>query len=73
MAAFGGTLNPGASPWPKININPAPLGLCGFAMTTFVLSLYNAQAMGIKVPNVVVSLACFYGGAAQFLLDVLSL
>ena len=24
MAAFGGTLNPGASPWPKININPAP-------------------------------------------------
>ncbi|KHC79408.1 hypothetical protein MGS_02539 [Candida albicans P78042] len=66
MAAFGGTLNPGASPWPKININPAPLGLCGFAMTTFVLSLYNAQAMGIKVPNVVVSLACFYGGAAQF-------
>jgi succinate-acetate transporter protein len=60
-------LNPGASPWPKININPAPLGLCGFALTTFALSLYNAQAMGIKIPNVVVSLACFYGGAAQFL------
>lgn len=23
MAAFGGTLNPGAVPWPKININPS--------------------------------------------------
>ncbi|EGW31393.1 transmembrane sensor/transporter [Spathaspora passalidarum NRRL Y-27907] len=66
MAAFGGNLNPGASPYPTININPAPLGLCGFALTTFVLSLYNAQAMGITIPNVVVSLACFYGGAAQF-------
>lgn len=66
MAAFGGTLNPGAAPWPKININPAPLGLCGFALTTFVLSLYNARAEGITIPNVVVSLACFYGGAAQF-------
>lgn len=36
-------------------------------MTTFVLSLYNVQAKGIKIPNVVVGLACFYGGAAQFL------
>ena len=67
MAAFGGYLNPGASPYPKININPAPLGLSAFATTTFVLSLINAQAMGITVPNVVVSLACFYGGAVQFL------
>ncbi|KAG7664743.1 uncharacterized protein J8A68_001698 [[Candida] subhashii] len=67
MAAFGGNLQPGAAPYPTVNINPAPLGLCGFALTTFVLSLYNAQAMSIKIPNVVVSLACFYGGAAQFL------
>ncbi|KAI3403955.1 hypothetical protein KGF56_003222 [Candida oxycetoniae] len=67
MAAFGGYLNPGATPYPKININPAPVGLSGFALTTFVLSLVNAQAMGIKIPNLVVSLACFYGGAAQFL------
>lgn len=67
MAAFGGTLNPGAVPWPKININPAPLGLCAFALSTFVLSLFNAQAMGIKIPNIAVSLALFYGGLAQFL------
>ena len=25
--------------------NPAPLGLCGFALTTFVLSFYNAGAI----------------------------
>ncbi|KAG5421339.1 mug86 [Candida metapsilosis] len=67
MAAFGGTLNPGAAPYPKININPAPIGLCGFALTTFVLSLVNARAMGITIPNAVVSLACFYGGMVQFL------
>ncbi|KAI3402538.1 mug86 [Candida oxycetoniae] len=67
MAAFGGTLNPGPAPYPSININPAPVGLVAFALSTFVLSLFNAQAMGIKVPNVAVSLACFYGGAVQFL------
>lgn len=66
--AFGGTLTPGVTPYPKRQFgNPAPIGLSGFALTTFVLSLYNAQAMGIKVPNVVVSSATFYGGAVQFL------
>lgn len=67
MQAFGGTLNPGYAPFPKRQLgNPSPLGLCGFALTTFVLSMVNAQAMGITVPNVVVGLACFYGGFAQF-------
>lgn len=67
MNAFGGTLNPGLAP-PPVNLfaNPAPLGLSAFAMTTFVLSMYNAQGMGITTPNVVVGLACFYGGAVQF-------
>lgn len=67
MHAFGGTLNPGPAPFlePKFG-NPAALGLSAFAMTTFVLSLVNAQAMGITVPNIVVGLACFYGGLVQF-------
>lgn len=67
MTAFGGTLNPGLAP-PPVNLfaNPAPLGLSAFALTTFVLSMYNAQGMGITTPNVVVGLACFYGGAVQF-------
>lgn len=68
MAAFGGSLNPGLAPVPVNQFaNPAPLGLSAFALTTFVLSMYNAQGMGIKTPNVVVGLACFYGGAVQFL------
>lgn len=67
MNAFGGTLNPGLAP-PPVNLfaNPAPLGLSAFALTTFVLSMYNAQGMGITHPNVVVGLACFYGGTVQF-------
>jgi succinate-acetate transporter protein len=36
--------------------NPAPLGLCGFALTTFVLSLVNVQARSVTVPNIVVGL-----------------
>ena len=71
MKAFGGTLTPGVAPYPVRQFgNPAPLGLSAFALTTFVLSLYNAQAMGIKVPNVVVSTATFYGGAVQFLAGI---
>ncbi|GAA5894973.1 acetate uptake transporter family protein [Sporobolomyces salmoneus] len=55
--------------------NPAPLGLCGFALTTFMLSLINGKfslietlgARGVNVPNVVVGPALFYGGLAQLL------
>jgi succinate-acetate transporter protein len=45
--------------------NPAPLGLCGFALTTFVLSCANAGF--IASPEVVLGLAFFYGGLAQML------
>ncbi len=31
--------------------NPAPLGLFGFAATTFVLSMYNVKARGVTVPT----------------------
>jgi hypothetical protein len=47
--------------------NPAPLGLFSFASTTLVLSLFNAQARHVTVPNVVVGMALFFGGLAQFL------
>jgi len=52
---------------PKI-ANPAPLGLCGFALTTFVLSIHNAGASSVVAsPNIVLGLAIFYGGIAQLL------
>jgi len=47
--------------------NPAPLGLCGFALTTFVLSMVNLQARSILEPNIVVGLSLFYGGLVQLL------
>lgn len=53
---------------PALLADPAPLGLSGFALTTFVLSLVNAgvlkEAGDIKV---VIGLAVFYGGLAQLL------
>ncbi len=46
--------------------NPSPLGLCGFALTTFVLSSINAGWFSAGATTVIVGLALFYGGAAQF-------
>ncbi len=45
--------------------NPAPLGLCGFALTTFVLSAANAKLF--DGAQIVIGLALFYGGLAQLL------
>jgi len=50
--------------------NPAPLGLLGFAGTTFVLSLINAHARSVTVPNIVVGLAFGYGGLVQLIAGV---
>lgn len=48
--------------------NPAPLGLSGFALTTLVLSFWNAGILkGSTDVFVVVGLALFYGGIAQLL------
>jgi succinate-acetate transporter protein len=47
--------------------NPAPLGLAGFALTTFVLSLFNAHLVASSGEAVVLPLAIAYGGIAQLL------
>ncbi len=47
--------------------NPAPLGLAGFAMTTFVLSMFNSNLVDPKGTPVVLGLALFYGGVVQLL------
>ena len=46
--------------------NPAPLGLAAFALTTFVLSMFNAGLVSDKGEPVVFALALTYGGIAQF-------
>jgi len=50
-------------------VNPAPLGLCAFALTTFVLSAANAGLLtgGKEAVTIVLGLALFYGGLAQIL------
>jgi succinate-acetate transporter protein len=46
--------------------DPGPLGLAAFALTTFVLSVFNAHLMGAGGEPVVFGLAFAYGGIAQF-------
>ncbi|MEY9963578.1 succinate-acetate transporter protein [Streptacidiphilus sp. MAP12-16] len=47
--------------------DPAPLGLAGFAMTTLVLSCFNAGFLDKTAEGVVLPLALFYGGLGQLL------
>jgi len=48
--------------------DPGPLGLAAFAMTTFMLSVFNANIIGtLALIGVVLPLALFYGGAVQIL------
>ncbi|HEY7620523.1 MAG TPA: acetate uptake transporter [Solirubrobacteraceae bacterium] len=47
--------------------DPGPLGLAGFAMTTFVLSMFNAKLVSSGGEPVVLGLALAYGGIAQLL------
>lgn len=67
LPAFGGEAQPGLHKPIKKFANPAPLGLCAFALTTFVLSLTNAQVRHVSTPNIVVGLAYAYGGLVQIL------
>jgi uncharacterized protein len=56
---------PAAGGW--IPANPGPLGAAGFATTTFVLSMINANLVGPTSGAVVLPLAAAFGGLAQLL------
>lgn len=47
--------------------DPGPLGLAAFALTTFVLSVFNAGILDSSLEPVVLPLALFYGGLVQLL------
>ncbi|HEY4778258.1 MAG TPA: acetate uptake transporter [Solirubrobacterales bacterium] len=47
--------------------DPGPLGLAAFALTTFVLSMFNAGLVSHAGEPVVLGLALAYGGIAQLL------
>ncbi len=57
----------GASLWGSSIADPGPLGLAGFAGTTFFLSVVNTNMLGTSVQDTVLGLALFYGGLAQLL------
>lgn len=51
--------------------NPAPLGLAGFALTTWMLSLVNAGFYDEAGVGLVLSLAFAYGGMAQIIAGIM--
>jgi hypothetical protein len=64
---FAGELQPGLyrPPTDRKFANPVPLGLGGFALTTFVAGLINLQVRGLTEPNLVIGAAFAYGGLVQ--------
>ena len=51
--------------------NPAPLGLFGFAVTTWMLSMFNVGWFGIDTFPLMMATAFAFGGAAQFIAGLL--
>ncbi len=47
--------------------DPGPLGLAAFALTTFVLSMFNSGILDARAEPIVFGLAFAYGGLAQLL------
>jgi hypothetical protein len=47
--------------------DPGPVGLAAFAMTTFMLSVFNTNMISSTLAISVLPLALFYGGAVQLL------
>src|SRR4051812_23669546 len=50
-----------------VTADPGPLGLAAFALTTFVLSMFNSGLVSEKGLPIVLGLALAYGGVAQLL------
>lgn len=61
-----GKFRPGPVEQRKI-ANPAPLGLCGFALTAFLLGCINMKTRGITEPYIFLGPAYAYGGLVQVL------
>ncbi|CAF3670577.1 unnamed protein product [Rotaria socialis] len=72
MKASSKELNPSYRA-PYQNLNPTPLGLCAFALTTFMASMYLAGATVLVTASlgVVMGPALCYGGLVQLLAGLL--
>lgn len=49
--------------------NPAPLGLCGFGLTTVLLNIHNAGFYPLD--TMILAMGIFYGGLAQIIAGVM--
>ncbi len=71
IQANGAVVAPETVPAPPADgikiADPAPLGLAAFALTTFVLSMFNAKLIGGGGEPIVFGIALMYGGIAQIL------
>jgi succinate-acetate transporter protein len=63
------TIQSNVAPTPPVSgiADPAPLGLAGFALTTFLLSAANARWMSHSTTNAWLGYAFAYGGTCQLL------
>jgi len=53
------------------SLNPAPLGLMGFGLTTVLLNLINAGFLSSDALGIVLPMGIFYGGLAQVIAGLL--
>lgn len=67
LPAFGGAFQPGLYRQQKKAANPAPLGLCAFGLTAFLLGCIEMRARDITQPSILVAPAFAYGGLVQLL------
>ena len=52
-------------------VNPAPLGLMGFGITTILLNFGNAGLLDSNAMGVILPMGIFYGGVAQIIAGLL--
>ncbi len=67
LPAFGGAFQPGLYRPPKKTANPAPLGLCAFGLSAFLLGCIEMRTRDITEPSIIVAPAFAYGGLVQLL------
>ncbi|KAF7558252.1 hypothetical protein G7Z17_g174 [Cylindrodendrum hubeiense] len=51
--------------------NPSPLGLLSFATGIFLISSFGVHARGVQIPNVMISVLIFFGGACQYIVSIM--
>ncbi|KAL4922360.1 GPR1/FUN34/yaaH family-domain-containing protein [Aspergillus aurantiobrunneus] len=67
LPAFGGAFQPGLYRPPKKVANPAPLGLCAFGLTVFLLGCIEMRVQDITEPSILIAPAFAYGELVQLL------